>query len=71
MKIFNSNNPYNQKFMVFGHRGVPEKYPENTIESFKKAIELKYDGIELDIVTTHDNVLVVHHDLDITLIGVI
>ena len=65
MKIFESNNVYNKNFIVFGHRGVPKLFPENTLDSFKKAIELEYDGIELDVVVTNDNILIVHHDLDL------
>ena len=65
MEIFNKSHFYNSKFIVFGHRGVPEESPENTIESFEKAIDLKYNGIELDVVKTADNKLVVHHDTTI------
>ena len=65
MKILPKNNVYNNKFLVFGHRGVPELAPENTLESFKRAIELKYDGIELDVMLTKDEKLIVHHDKDI------
>ena len=65
MKILPKNNVYNNKFLVFGHRGVHELVPENTLESFKKAIELKYDGIELDVMLTKDDVLIVHHDKEV------
>ena len=44
------------------HRGASSLAPENTLESFKKAIELKCDGIELDVHMTKDNQLVVIHD---------
>ncbi|MBC8311930.1 MAG: hypothetical protein H8E72_06460 [Candidatus Marinimicrobia bacterium] len=47
---------------IYGHRGVPSQAPENTLYSFKKAIELNVDGIELDVQITKDNILVVHHD---------
>ena len=33
MKNFN-------KFHVIAHRGSPSEYPENTIESFKRAVEI-------------------------------
>lgn len=48
--------------IVLGHRGLPTKYRENTIESFEGAIEAKADGIELDIHLTKDNNLAVIHD---------
>lgn len=47
---------------VAGHRGWLEKYPENTIASFKGAIELGVDQIETDIRITKDGELVIFHD---------
>lgn len=47
---------------LIGHRGYPAKYPENTILSFKKAVEFGCDGIELDVRLTRDNKVVVIHD---------
>ncbi|WP_251861019.1 glycerophosphodiester phosphodiesterase family protein [Clostridium sp. Marseille-Q2269] len=44
------------------HRGASSLAPENTLESFKKAIQLKCDGIELDVHMTKDNELIVIHD---------
>ncbi len=65
MKIFPTNNVYNKNFTVFAHRGVPKLFPENTLDSFKKAIELDYDGIELDVMLTSDDKLIVLHDQEI------
>lgn len=48
--------------LVVGHRGVKALYPENTMLSFQKAIELGVDGIEMDINMTKDGHLVVIHD---------
>ena len=48
--------------MFLGHRGLPSKYRENTLASFKAAIDSKADGIELDIHLTKDNKLAVIHD---------
>jgi len=62
MEILNKAHFYNSKFIVFGHRGVPELCPENTIESFERAVALNYSGIELDVIRTADNVLIVNHD---------
>lgn len=48
---------------IWAHRGCSQNYPENTLLSFSKAIELKdLCGIELDIQLTKDNELVVIHD---------
>lgn len=56
-------NVYNQKckFKV-AHRGVPSLAPENTMVSFKRAIEFNIDVLEIDIHRTIDGKLVVIHD---------
>ncbi len=48
-----------------GHRGARAYEPENTLRSFKKAIELGVDAVELDIRRTKDNEIVVMHDADV------
>lgn len=45
-----------------GHRGAPKRARENTLESFRKALEAGLDGFELDVHLTRDGVLVVFHD---------
>ncbi|ABR31194.1 glycerophosphodiester phosphodiesterase [Thermosipho melanesiensis] len=47
---------------ILGHRGYSEKYVENTLESFQKAIEYGADGVELDVYWTKDGEVVVTHD---------
>jgi glycerophosphoryl diester phosphodiesterase len=47
---------------LIAHRGAPREYPENTLPSFARALELRADGIELDVHATRDGVIVVHHD---------
>jgi glycerophosphoryl diester phosphodiesterase len=51
---------------VHGHRGarvgVPENTPENSIAAFEYAIALGVDAIELDVVVSRDDVVVVSHD---------
>lgn len=47
---------------VIGHRGARGIAPENTIASFRKALELKCDIIELDVHLSKDGTLVVIHD---------
>lgn len=44
------------------HRGWRGYYPENTLLSFQKAATLPIDGLEMDIHSTADGVLVVFHD---------
>jgi glycerophosphoryl diester phosphodiesterase len=48
--------------IVYGHRGIPALLPENTIESFAKAIALGADAIETDVRLTRDGHVVVFHD---------
>jgi glycerophosphoryl diester phosphodiesterase len=47
---------------VHGHRGARAVRPENTIAAFEYAIEAGADALELDVVVTKDNVVVVSHD---------
>lgn len=48
---------------IWAHRGCSQRYPENTLLAFEKAIELKnLTGIELDIQLTKDGELVIIHD---------
>ena len=48
---------------IWAHRGCSQRYPENTLLAFEKAIELKnLTGIELDLQLTKDGELVVIHD---------
>ena len=51
--------------MRVGHRGARAYAPENTLTSFKKALEIGVDAIELDVRKTKDNQIVVIHDADI------
>lgn len=47
---------------IIAHRGDTAHHPENTLSSFKAALENGADAIELDVHTTRDGSLVVHHD---------
>ena len=48
--------------VVSGHRGMLARYPENTMLSFRKAIEAGVDQLEIDINMTRDCELVIIHD---------
>ncbi|WP_445487654.1 glycerophosphodiester phosphodiesterase [Niallia sp. 03133] len=52
----------NKNSLVGAHRGASQYYPENTMLSFHKALELGADYIELDVHLTKDEVPVVIHD---------
>lgn len=47
---------------IIAHRGDSAHAPENTLYSFKKAIEAGADAIETDVRKTKDGVLVLMHD---------
>jgi len=47
---------------VHGHRGARAVLPENTLPAFEFAIRAGVDAIELDVLATADDVLVVTHD---------
>ncbi len=49
-------------FSIEGHRGARGHLPENTIPSFVKALELGADTLELDVVISKDNKVVVSHE---------
>jgi glycerophosphoryl diester phosphodiesterase len=48
--------------LKIGHRGARGYEAENTLASFQKAIDLKVDGIELDVHLSTDGELMVIHD---------
>jgi glycerophosphoryl diester phosphodiesterase len=45
-----------------GHRGAPRDRMENTLPSFRRAVELGATAVELDVHVTTDGVPVVHHN---------
>jgi glycerophosphoryl diester phosphodiesterase len=51
--------------LCIGHRGAKAYEPENTLRSFRKALEIGVDAVEFDVRKTKDNHLVVIHDADV------
>lgn len=47
---------------IWAHRGCSYDYPENTLESFRAALDYEITGIELDIQLTKDGKMIVLHD---------
>jgi glycerophosphoryl diester phosphodiesterase len=45
-----------------GHRGCRGLMPENTIPAFKKAIDLGVNTLEMDVVITKDNQVILSHE---------
>jgi len=50
------------KFVVIAHRGNHVNVPENSLASYEEAIKSGADYVEVDIRTSKDGVLVIHHD---------
>ena len=51
---------------VVAHRGASGHRPEHTLESYRTAIRMGADDIELDVVSTRDGVLVARHENEIS-----
>jgi glycerophosphoryl diester phosphodiesterase len=68
-----SINPWLREYrpLSVAHRGHSIAYPENTMEAYRKAIELGVEMIECDVNITRDGKLVMMHDstLDRTTTG--
>ena len=56
--------PTNRLF-IFGHRGAPLQITENTVLSFKKALDQGVDGLEFDVRCTKDKKVIIFHDSDL------
>ena len=52
----------NKSLLIIGHRGAKGYTAENTLVSFKKAMELGADAIELDVQICKSGELIVFHD---------
>ena len=58
------NHPYfnSTGFMVIAHRGGRSLGPENTLYTYRRAVDMGVDVIEIDVRLTKDNQLAVIHD---------
>ena len=57
-----SNNHSPKTFDLQGHRGARGLMPENTIPGFLKALDLGVNTLEMDVVVTKDDQIVVSHE---------
>jgi glycerophosphoryl diester phosphodiesterase len=48
--------------LLFAHRGVTEKFPENSREAIEQARKMKFRGLEVDIRKSADNQFILFHD---------
>lgn len=56
---------WKDRFILIAHRGASAYEPENTLSSFRKAIDMGADAIELDVRFTRDGIPIVIHDDDL------
>jgi len=65
------NNSNGSDVLVISHRGDWRNFPENSLEGFSSAIDMRVDMVEMDVAKTKDNQLVIMHDktLDRTTTG--
>ena len=53
-------------WMNIAHKGTAPDAYGNSLYSFNRSHDLGFDGVELDVRLTSDNVVVIHHDSDVT-----
>jgi glycerophosphoryl diester phosphodiesterase len=47
---------------VYAHRGARHELPENTLQAFRRGLDVGADALELDCHMTRDGIIVVSHD---------
>ena len=57
-----ANTPWIHPFSVIGHRGAAKLAPENTLSSFRRAVELGVSGVEFDLYAHGGELIVIHDD---------
>lgn len=51
-----------ERMLVWAHRGASAYAPENSLEAFQLAVDMKADGVELDAYFSRDGRVVIAHD---------
>ncbi|HET8796351.1 MAG TPA: glycerophosphodiester phosphodiesterase [Thermoanaerobaculia bacterium] len=51
-----------EPFLIYGHRGSPKRFPENTLASFEETLRAGADGFETDLRLLFDRTAVLYHD---------
>ena len=57
--------PKHSEIYVVSHRGAHDKFPENSLPAYQKAIDMGVDFVEVDIRTTRDGEIVSCHNPEI------
>ena len=48
---------YTDRPMMISHRGVTSIFPENTIEAYINSVDVGYNCIELDVLSSSEDIL--------------
>lgn len=56
---------YRNGYLKLGHRGSPKEAPENTLPSYRKALEQGLTAVEMDVLRTRDGKVVCSHNFDL------
>ena len=56
------SNFYTDSPMMISHRGVTNIFPENTIEAYINSVDVGYNSIELDVISSLDGVIYCSHN---------
>lgn len=62
MSIMSCNNSRAKEFDLQGHRGCRGLMPENTIPAMLRALDLKVNTLEMDVVISKDSQVIVSHE---------
>lgn len=62
---YEANLPYNEDVDVIAHRGESLFHIENSLEAIQESIDQEIKMIEIDVVLTKDNEVIVYHDLNL------
>lgn len=57
-----NTNHMSNNFDIQGHRGCRGLYPENTINGYIRALELGVNTLEMDVVVSKDNKVILSHE---------
>lgn len=68
-KLSSSAKSLYEQPLLIGHRGYFANFPQNTMASFKGAVDIGVDMIELDVQMTKDGEIVIEHDNNLSRIG--
>ncbi len=64
-KPLNLDNYYRQTPLVFAHRGIFKRVPENTLSAYLEVAKQQVPALEMDVVMTRDGRVICSHNFDL------